>query len=79
MGFFTYYIIGVKLYLVAMANEAGEQFAHVLPAFGAAAVEDAGEVVGDFVEDLVLAADEGVDLMVHEAQVDLHQLLWHGG
>jgi hypothetical protein len=60
-----------------VVNQPLKKFSHLFPAFLSCPIKNSGEKERDFVEDFILSADQTVDFMIHELEVNLHKLIGH--
>lgn len=66
-------------YVALVEKQAVEEFLHLVPLACAKSLHDSREVEGHFRDDLVLAIEGVVDLVVDEVDVDVYEFLWYFG
>ncbi len=58
-------------------NQSLKQFVHIIPTLLPCPVQNSREKKWNFIENLILSTHQTVNLMVHQLQVNLHQLIRH--
>ena len=74
---FFYFLIYAMAYLISVVNQSLKKFPHLFPAFPSCSIKDSWKKERDFVEDLILPADQTVDFVVHKLKVNFLQLIGH--